>query len=135
MEPITTTIGAVKTGIELLKSLRGMAREFKSAGFNEKLMELYGVMMELQGKLSELQIDNETLRDETRGLREKISLKQSLRFDSATGDYWLDGEHGTAGPFCSRCFDVDGRAVRMHPGHSGAFCPECMLQRNIHKKQ
>jgi hypothetical protein len=104
-----------------------MAEKIKNAELNEKLMEFHGVILDLQGKMSELQINNEALRDEARALREQIALRGSFVFDA--GDYWLDGEQGRIGPFCSRCFDVDGKAVRMHPGHAGYFCPECILQR------
>jgi hypothetical protein len=128
LEPVTTTAGLVKTAVELLKSARSLAQKIKNAELNDKLMELQTVMLELQGKLSGLQVDNEALRDEVRALREQIALKDSLVFDA--GDYWLDGDHGRVGPFCSRCFDVDGKAVRMHPGRTGSpFCPECILGR------
>jgi hypothetical protein len=48
--------------------------------------------------------------------------------------YWAGDPNrdvGDIGPYCSRCFDVEGKAVRMHKtpytGHAGSIyvCPEC----------
>ncbi len=29
------------------------------------------------------------------------------------------------GPFCSRCYDVEGKDVHMHSKETLYFCPEC----------
>jgi len=76
LEPITTTIETVKAVLELLKSLRGMAKEIKNAGLNEKLVEFQAVILDLQGRLSEL--EKAELSNEVKSLRDQAALKRNI---------------------------------------------------------
>jgi hypothetical protein len=112
LEPIGTTIGVVKTAFELLKSLRGMARDFKSVDFNEKLMDLQNVLLDLQGKLSELELENETMKRQSLQTADIAARKQRMRFEHAV--YWeLDVAGNRDGPFCPNCYD-ENRIYRLN---------------------
>jgi hypothetical protein len=114
MEPVTTTIGAVKIGIELLKSLRGMAREFKSADFNEKLMDLQNVLLDLQGRLVELEAEKDALKRRVQEGDNLKDRKQRMRFEETV--WWEYNDAGARdGPFCPNCYD-ENKIMRLNAG-------------------
>lgn len=74
------------------------------------------------------------LDDERRRRREAEAEADRLRGDLATEDaltfddgvYYIHGESGEEGPFCSTCHDVEGHLVRLHDLGNGHFmCRNC----------
>ena len=98
-----------------LKSVAGVLRKADK-------IEEYQKILEIQGKLLELQKRNTDLESENKNLKEKLTIKGSLKYDRNA--YW-DDQGG--GPFCSRCWESDKQLIRMQPlGNPEYFsCPNC----------
>ncbi len=92
-------------------------------------IEEYTQILELIGEIREVSDRNHELKNALRNLQEKLdAVADHLFRDNA---YWHK-ETGD-GPFCSRCFDVDRRMVRIIPlfvGHHVAQCPQCKNEVN-----
>lgn len=113
-----------------------MAADIKNAELNEKLMEFHSIILELQGKLSELVDENATLNRKVTDLCEQAAIRKKLVFDENSGHYWSGSGQGREGPFCKRCFDVDGIAVRMsRAANGGVFCEECNIRKIAAQKR
>lgn len=71
--------------------------------------------MAMWEKLSKLETENEKLRAENK-------FSKSLFFRNAA--YWAEGEKD---PYCSRCWEREGRAIHLHQKGNPAFynCPNC----------
>jgi hypothetical protein len=88
-------------------------------------VELQQQLLDLQAQALELQEENAGLRREKAELEEQLALQGELLPDE--GIYWRVEGQTRDGPFCSRCWDVEGRLVRLHvAGLDGWFrCPGC----------
>ncbi|EKD24131.1 MAG: hypothetical protein ACD_81C00100G0007 [uncultured bacterium] len=104
----------------IFDELKSAAAVLKEAGKIEQYEQILVVQKELldqQKHIYDLEIEN-------RALKELLKVRDSLEFRN--GAYWKIGEK-EEGPFCSRCWDVNSKTVRMRPGANRAFhgCPEC----------
>jgi hypothetical protein len=113
--------------VDTAKSVVGLAQEVNR-------MDLYKQAVDLMAQVTEQQQDIMRLHDETAQLRERIRLRDAFQFVSNA--YWLGDPRSAAdantldqmGPYCTRCFDVLDRPVRMHKTtYTGPIyvCPEC----------
>jgi hypothetical protein len=83
--------------------------------------------LELQQKLSETQ---QRLKEAEDCLAKDAAIKAGRMFFDYNA-YWardVDGKLDTS-PYCARCFDLNGKAVRLITRYRGVFriaeCPEC----------
>jgi hypothetical protein len=81
-------------------------------------IEVYNQVIALQSQVMELMSDNMKARDELRAsqdeirtLRDNAELAKSLNHDGER--YWLTKDGRKDGPFCSTCWDIDSKLVRM----------------------
>ena len=110
--------------IDNIKSLASTVRKLKDP-------ELMKRFMNLQTSALGLQNDNDQLRDrirdlekENKSLEEKIAIKGSLVVEY--GAYFTKTSEGKDGPYCTRCWDVINKLVRLNVRSNGqAVCPEC----------
>lgn len=108
-----------------LKSLSGISKDFKadgkSAEFNSRIIELQGLILDLQGKLSALIFENQELKSVAREANRVADVESSLA--SIENAYWKKGITGEVeGPFCSMCWDLDRKLVRMiADSHGGGY--------------
>ncbi len=107
-------MGALDTAKELAK----LVQKLDNIEVVQKVIELQGDLMELQERFQELL-------DENRDLKKKLEAPTELLFQDNM--YWrAKGKEEQEGPFCTKCFDGDGKTVRMHGGESrGLTCPHC----------
>jgi hypothetical protein len=80
-------------------------------------------IMELRETALRLQEDNIALKERIKELEEQLSIKKSLSFDNFA--YRLKDESSL---FCQRCYDLDGKLVRLIEGTSikGSYnCKAC----------
>ena len=101
-------------------NLREIANIFQEAGKIEQykqILEAQKEMSEMQKKISDLEKDNANLKD-------KLETKKNLTFRNSA--YWAEGD---SEPFCSRCLEVDGKAIHLHPNGNPAyyFCSNCKV--------
>ena len=115
MDPIQigTTVAIVLDGI---KKAREVSKRTKDA-------DTLAVLLDAQEAALELKEELLNVRAENIGLKEKLTLRETMAFDR--GAHWKEGEHRD-GPFCSRCLEADGKAIRLTPGYGQNHgCPEC----------
>ena len=80
-------------------------------------LELLKRMVELQEQVFSLVTENQELRRESQRLSEQLAQRDQMEFRQ--NSYWKRDE----GPFCSRCFDVERKSVRMLK--SEEYYPQC----------
>jgi hypothetical protein len=77
--------------------------------------------IELMKQVIELQQQVVTLYEENRQLNERLATREKLTFKN--NSYWM----GDNGPFCSNCWDVHVKLIRLHlfPSDTSPRCPNC----------
>src|SRR5690349_13690215 len=76
-------------------------------------------IMELRVAALEIQEENLKLRSKVSQLEAELSLTRDLHFEGTTGLYWRHvAPDRREGPFCARCYDTNGKLVRLHTGAS-----------------
>jgi hypothetical protein len=121
-----TTLGLAKTTTELVKEATALARATKNTDLAEKLIDLYGNVVELTDTNQQLRAEVHALKTEIAELKRRPEIAAKLRHDVMTNGYFKmldDGEE--EGPFCTVCWDADGRLIRLintFPGHSCGYC-------------
>lgn len=106
---------------EAIRSAINAASRLQSADLLQRLADV-----QLEG--AKLAQDNARLRDEVAFLKQQARLDESMAFRD--NGYWLQRSgRGEEGPFCSKCWDGDGKAVRMlePPNNDHWSCPVCRL--------
>lgn len=85
-------------------------------------VDLLRALTRLEGEVRELTQRVRELEDENARLNEAFAFSKQLVFRNDA--MWTE-EGG--GPYCSRCWEVDRRAMRMHAKANPAYtvCPEC----------
>jgi hypothetical protein len=119
-EPFTT-LGLAKTASEVFKEAMSFAREAKNIELSTKLVDLYRDFLELVET-------NQQLRGEIADLKKRPDIAAKLRHLKADGSYYLRQDDGKEdGPFCTTCWDVDGRLVHQtkSPGEP-IYCGYCV---------
>ncbi len=100
-----------------LKAFMSYLAKFQSHNSTEEHMKLKTSLLELQGCVHRLEKENEAL-------KKRLGAKGSFSRDN--GVYSFETSHGHEELFCSRCWDVDCKLVRLHVGDDGvATCPQC----------
>ena len=76
-------------------------------------VDLYRRIVDLEGEIIELSGENHTLKERIAALEKDLKVRAELKFEG--GVYWrIDGQT-KEGPFCQRCYDADGKLLRLHP--------------------
>jgi hypothetical protein len=104
MGQIGHMFGGASAVFKTLKEGADAIREAKNLELYERMLSVYGDVMELVEK-------NRELTEENRSLNDQLQVKGSLDFDGER--YWLTKEGKKDGPFCSTCWDIDSKLVRM----------------------
>lgn len=88
-------------------------------------IDLYRRILDLQGEIT-------TLVEENAKLRRQVTEFESVAATAAVlvvkrDSYWRVREGEEDGPFCTRCWDVDKKLVRLHEAASPEYgrCPNC----------
>jgi hypothetical protein len=127
-DPITT-LGLAKTTSEIIKNALDFAREQKNTDLAEKLIDLYRDFVLLVET-------NQDLRNEVQqlvaDLKKRPDIAAKLRPVLAGGSYYLKQDDGKEdGPFCTVCWDVDGRLVRQSkPNGMQLICQYCIRRKH-----
>ncbi len=115
----STVFKTIKEGADAI-------REAKNLELYERMLSVYGDVMELVEK-------NRELYEENQALKAKFLTKENLSFDGER--YWITKEGQKEGPFCSTCWDVDSKLVRMRSyrdqrGTLDHICEYCSRHRS-----
>jgi hypothetical protein len=152
---ILTGMSGLKTGIELLRSLRealksGQMKPDEVAG---RIGEIYDYIVDSKDALVDAKDEIQTLRDEIRQQKEQVrelerKIAEEHTFVFLHGAYWVQftkPTHHTAeegipvcsmhyeGPYCPTCKDADSKSVRLRDLGRGAAAGESQYYCDIHK--
>jgi len=88
-------------------------------------LDLQEKMVNLREEAVALQEENVALKTKVSELEEKLYIKENIDFRN--GVYWLKEGDEENGPFCQKCYDSDGKLIRLQDqGHSGQwYCKTC----------
>jgi len=88
-------------------------------------LDLYKKLAELQTSVLGLQEENQVLKERLREIEKKKDIADRLHVNDNA--YYLDDGKEHDGPFCMRCWDVDGKLVRERLGATAGthFCLHC----------
>jgi hypothetical protein len=88
-------------------------------------IELYQKILELQGQIMNLLEEGHALKAELREYRDRVRFEGGLEFRDNM--YWHRyGGDKVDGPYCSKCWDTDAKAVRLQQmKDKSLWCPEC----------
>jgi len=87
-------------------------------------LELREKINALREQAVDLQEENLKLKEENLSLRKKYDTRKDLVYRGSY--YFLVCEDGEDGPFCQRCFDSEGKLIRLQGGVNDKWaCREC----------
>ena len=109
--------------IEDVKEAVKLSQQVNNVDLYRKLVDLQLEVMELTEKLKQKDTAISQL-NKTLALKEKLICINSAYYEADTDGKPFDG------PFCTKCFDVDGKVCRLLRDEKGAsneavFCPNC----------
>jgi hypothetical protein len=106
--------------VDKVKELAVLAQKVQS-------VELYERLVSFQSEILALQNENRDLLDQVRGLKERLDLRARMIWRRPS--YWTEDGETLDGPFCQRCYDVEGKLVRLQGGDNDLwYCCQCKNQ-------
>lgn len=122
-DPITT-LGLAKSPSDIVKQALEFARESRNAALAEKLIDAYRDIVELDDTNRQLKRrENVELQTTIAELKRRPEIASKLRHDiKSNGYYWKLDDFKEEGPFCTVCWDTDGRLVRLTCTFPGYYC-------------
>jgi hypothetical protein len=127
IDHIGQVFGGASTLFKTLKDGANAIREAKNLELYERMLAVYGDVMEVVEQ-------NRRLVEENRALQEELKIRGQLQFDEGFHCYWRMEDSKRDGPYCSVCWDVDSKLVRMRSyrgqiGNIGYTCDYCRQHR------
>ena len=107
-----------------IKTIAGIAKDAGKIEITQNVIELQQTLLSLQSENAELANENRDLKKKIRELIDQLRMGDEFYFERNA--YWRGEGDQREGPFCSRCFDAEGKAIRMtqnSPGHG--YCYNC----------
>lgn len=107
-----------------LKTIAAVVRESGKIELTQHVIELQQTLLALLAENTELAGSNAALHRRVAELTSLLEVKEAFVFDRNA--YWRSGGESQDGPFCSRCFDAESKAVRLTQNTTGVgLCPNC----------
>lgn len=127
MSDVATVMGVMATvnhAFTLVKTLKDADTGLEVAETKFKMIELYGALSDVKVSVSDLKTELQAKDLMIKALTEELKFQKSMIIQH-TMYYSVDGEN-TDGPFCNRCYDVDGKAVRLYETRPQSYtCRQC----------
>lgn len=131
MVDFATALAAISTGVQTLRELGQIEKEFDKAALKLKVAELAGALASAQLALVEAQREASASTAEIEKLKDNFRRRATLvdhrgfQYD-AGADGQPQGE-----PYCRRCVEQDGALMRLTPfgkGIGALRCPQCKAE-------
>lgn len=103
-------IASIQSAIDIAAKLRVLSKKVEDADFKMLLADLSGDLADAKLEVAQLKIEISRLTSENAELKEKLNARVTSKPDVSEGAYVFSGEEGH---FCTACFDVHGRKVRL----------------------
>ena len=108
------TLGLAKTAGDIFKEALDLAHSVKNATLAEKLVELYQQHLELTEINQNQRIQIRELQSEIEESKKIPDIQANLEYVIAQNAYYIKTEDGKRdGPYCTVCWDVDRKLVRL----------------------
>ena len=78
---------------------------------------------DLLEKMADLRDQILELREENRSLKEKLSVQETYDMYFKNNMYWDANKKD--GPYCSKCWDDNKKAIRLQKQNDEYYCPVC----------
>lgn len=102
---------------EAVKDAAALAQEVGRMDLYRELLDGMKVTLDQQKKIQELEARNAEL-------ERALAFQNTLVFRDDR--YWSVTDAGDDGPYCSRCWDMEAKAIRLHKGvNYSQQCPQC----------
>lgn len=110
--------------IGTLKTVATVVREAGKIELIQQVIDLQQTLIALLAENTEMAGKNATLERKLADLSAVLEVKEAFVFDRNA--YWRGEGDAPDGPFCSRCFDADNKAVRLTQNTKDVgVCPNC----------
>jgi regulator of replication initiation timing len=86
-------------------------------------LELYREFVNLQTKAMELAGDNANLKKDNAELKERLEFREKLYFQDNM--FWHVDDTEKKQPYCSKCYQANGKPIFLHDEGEAYRCPEC----------
>ena len=97
--------------MSIFDDLKSIGKVLQEAG----KIEQYKQILETQKELLEMQKKLQDLEKENRELKEKLEIKENLKYDRENNVYWLEKEgKGKEGPFCPLCWETESKLIHLN---------------------
>lgn len=99
-------MGVYSTLKETIKDAVSLAQKSDNIQLYKSILDAYNAAIDLMS-------ENADLKERIKGLEMQKVTDDKLEFNNNA--YWIKREDGTIdGPYCSKCWDVDKKLVRLH---------------------
>jgi len=121
---ITAVLGSIKTATDIAKFIKDSDLSLEKAETKLKLADLIGTLADAKLEVIGVQQTLAEAEARVRDLEGQLRTKESLRWKEPA--YWVEDGLRSDGPFCQKCYDTDGRLVRLLGDGRGRFeCKAC----------
>jgi hypothetical protein len=101
----------ISAALTSIKTISGIAIAGGKIELTQNVIELQQTLLSLQAENAELSEANRDLRKKIQELIDLSALSEEFYFDRNA--YYKGEGSERDGPFCSRCFDAEGKAIRL----------------------
>lgn len=103
-----------------IKSIISTIRKYKDPELMDQVVNLQKSVLGLQERVGELEKENQLL-------KKKMNVQESLVVEHQV--YFSKKADKKDGPFCTRCWDMDNKLLRLEVLQNGiARCPQCKYE-------
>lgn len=120
----STILTSIKTATDIAKLIKDSGVSLEQAEIKLKLAELVSALADAKIDIATIQ---QTLIEkdlQIQEMRKELSVRERVEYRDPS--YWLKCESGEEGPYCQRCYDAEGKLIRLQGGEDGAWaCRAC----------
>lgn len=110
-------MGVYSTVKETIKDAVSIAQQSDNIQLYKSILDAYNAVIELMS-------ENADLKERVRELEKQQVTDEMLEFNSNV--YWFKNDGpSTRSPYCSRCWDIDKKLVKIHVLGTEGKCPAC----------
>lgn len=124
IQSVSLALASIKTATDIARLFKDSSTTFEKAEAKLKLAELISALADAKIQIAEIQqtiIDKDA---ELREAKEQLVIKENLKWE--TPYYWLIKDAKKDGPYCQRCYDKDGKLIRLQDYGDGSWtCKVC----------
>jgi hypothetical protein len=121
---ISAVLGSIKTATDIAKFIKDSDVSLEKAEVKLKLAELIGALAD--AKLDVVGVQQALAESEARirELQKQLDVRAQVKWDDPV--YWVEAPSGREGPYCQRCYDAEGKLVRLQSSGDGYYsCRAC----------